>query len=39
MAKIKGEIEKIWKFNGQLGVKLEKFETNDQNERGAEIQG
>jgi hypothetical protein len=26
---IRGEIEEIWKFNGQLGAKLKKYKTND----------
>jgi hypothetical protein len=39
LAEISGEIEEIWKFNGQLGVKLEKSKTNDQNEKEVEIQG
>jgi len=26
---IKGEIEEIWKFNGQLGAKLKKCKTKD----------
>ena len=39
MDEIRGEIEEIWKFNSQLGDKLKKFETKDQNEKGVEIWG
>jgi len=34
-----GEIEELWKFDSQLGVKLYKFETKDQNTKGVEIWG
>jgi len=30
LAEIKGEIKELWKFDGQLGIKLHKFETKDQ---------
>jgi hypothetical protein len=39
VAEIKGEIEEIWKFNGQLGAKLKKSETMDHFEKDAKIQG
>jgi hypothetical protein len=33
LAEIKGEIEVIWKFNGQLGAKLKKSNTKNQNKK------
>ena len=38
MTEIRGEIEEIWKFNGQLEGKLKKFKTKDQNEKDTKIQ-
>jgi len=35
----RGEIEKNLKFNGQLGAKLMKSKTMDQNEKGIKIWG
>jgi hypothetical protein len=33
LTEIRGEIEEIWKFKGQLDVKLKKFKTKDQNKK------
>ena len=37
LIEIRGEIEKNWKFNDQLKVKLYKFKKKDQNKKDIEI--
>jgi hypothetical protein len=39
LIEIKGEIEKNWKFNGQLMVNFHKSKIKDQNKKGIGMQG